>query len=134
MAGSEVGVSGNVRPEQDGNAENSECDSGDAARGKLVGTVADALEDEEPEWGDGDKQRRKAGRDVGFRPSEDDVGGDQKQDSDDGEAEEIAARDEDLVAGDGAKAEHKQAGGGEAKASHDERGEVVNRESNGKIS
>ena len=75
----------------------------------------------------------KAGRDVGFRPSEDDVGGDEKKNSDDGQAEQIATRDGDAMSAEGAEAKHEQACGGEAKRSHQQRGEVLNRDAYGKV-
>ncbi len=133
LAGSEIGVSRNVRPEEYGDAEDAERDSGNAAGRELICTVADALKDEKPERGDGDKQSGETGGDVGFRPSQYDVGGDEEKDSDDGEANEITTGDGNAVPAKRPDAEHEQAGDGEAESSHDEGSEVINGDSNGEV-
>ncbi len=95
--------------------------------------MAEALQNQEPERRDGDEECGQACGDVGFRPAEDDIGGDEEKDSDDGQAEQIAARNVDAVSAEGAEAEHEQAGGGEAKRAHEEWGEVLDGDADGQI-
>jgi len=133
LASAEGGVSGEIGPEKESYARDSKGDSGESASGEMVGAVADPLKDEEPERGDGDEEGGEAGGDVDFRPSHDDVGGDEEEESDDAEAEEIAQGDGDTVSAEGAEGEHEKTGGGETEGSHDERREVLDGEADGEV-
>ena len=133
LARAEAGVAGDVRPEQDGDADDAQRDAGDAARGEAVGAVGEPLQNEEPERNDGGQQRGQAGGNVGFRPPQHDVGGDEEKDSDDGQAQQIAARDEDAMSAEAAEAEHEQARRGEAQRAHQQRSEMLDRDADGQV-
>ena len=131
LARSVAGVAGDARPEQDGDPDDAQRNAGDAARRDAVRAVTEALQGEEPERKDGGKERGQAGGDVGLRPSQDGVGGDEEKDSDEGQAQQVAARHPDAMSVEAAEAEHEQARRGVAQPDHQERSEMLDRDADG---
>lgn len=95
--------------------------------------MAHALKNEKPERGDSDEQSCQSCRDVGLCPAENNVGGDQKKSPNDRQSDEVAARNRNAMSPSGAIAEHQNSGRCEAKPAHQQRRQMINRQTDGKV-
>src|SRR6266700_1191601 len=122
-----------IRPEQDCSAGETQAESNEAATRNVVMSDQQGIKHQEPQWDNGNQQRRKAAGNVQLRIRKREIAAHQQQNSDNCQLQQFTRTVTNVFPTRKAVAQHDDTGNREPRGAHQSRRNVLNCNVNGEI-